>query len=161
MRSFSSPGSTPVCGGFIFFPGWTYADNYSRSSWKKKPPHIGVDPGKLNERTHRWMAYNVIDCHLWWQTTELTRVRAAHNSQPMIALLTRARFIKDGGQYKGYIYIICHINIIYTQLSYFDFIYPVVEWMLIFRTNSRSCDLRCSTRDLSNPCHLPKADVMF
>ena len=25
--------------------------NYPRSSWKKKPPHTGVDLGKLNERT--------------------------------------------------------------------------------------------------------------
>ena len=40
-----------VCGGFIF-PGRTCADYYPRLSWGKKPPHTGVDPGKLNERTH-------------------------------------------------------------------------------------------------------------
>ena len=36
----------------VFFPGRTCADNYPRSPWKKKPPHTGIDPGKLNERTH-------------------------------------------------------------------------------------------------------------
>ena len=47
--SISFPGSTPVYG--IFFPGRTCADNYPRSSWGKKTPHTGVDPGKLIERT--------------------------------------------------------------------------------------------------------------
>ena len=51
VRLFSFPGSTPVC-GLLFFTGRTCADNYPRSSWKKKPTHTGVDPGKLNERTH-------------------------------------------------------------------------------------------------------------
>ena len=51
MRSISFPGATSVCGVF-FVQGRTCADNYPRSSWKKKTPHTGVDPGKLNERTH-------------------------------------------------------------------------------------------------------------
>ena len=51
VRSFSFPGSTPSCDVF-FFPGRTCADNFPRSPWKKTPPHTGVDPGQLNERTH-------------------------------------------------------------------------------------------------------------
>ena len=63
MRSFSFPGSTPVCDGF--FPGRTCADNYPRSSWKKKQPHTGVDPGKLSERTH------CLTTHTYLCTTEV------------------------------------------------------------------------------------------
>ena len=49
VRSFSFPGSTPVC---FFFR--TNVGNYLHTFVlaKKKTPHIGVDPGKLNERTH-------------------------------------------------------------------------------------------------------------
>ena len=54
MRSFSFPGSTSVCG--VFFPGRTWVIICTRSSWKKKSPHTGVDPGKLNERTQYWYA---------------------------------------------------------------------------------------------------------
>ena len=43
VRSFSCPGSTPVFG--VFFPRTNVA-------WKGQTPHDGVEPGKLNERTH-------------------------------------------------------------------------------------------------------------
>ena len=43
VRSFSFPGSTPVCVA-VFFPGRTWVII-------KKTPHTGVDPGELNERT--------------------------------------------------------------------------------------------------------------
>ena len=64
VRLFSFPGSTPVC-GLLFFTGRTCADNYPRSSWKKNPTHTGVDPGKLNERTHCKL------CSNWVQTTSI------------------------------------------------------------------------------------------
>ena len=51
VRSFSFPGSTPVRGVF-FLPGRTWVIICTHSSWETKPPHTGVDPGKLNERTH-------------------------------------------------------------------------------------------------------------
>ena len=60
VRSFSFPGSTSVCGGF-FLPGRTCADNYPRSSWKKKT-HTGVDQGKLNERTLSWRSATIVNC---------------------------------------------------------------------------------------------------
>ena len=50
VRSFSFPGSTLVCGVF-FSPGRTWVIICTRSSWKNKTLHTGVDPGKLNERT--------------------------------------------------------------------------------------------------------------
>ena len=36
----------------VFFPGRTWVIICTRSSWTKNTPHIGVDPGKINERTH-------------------------------------------------------------------------------------------------------------
>ena len=51
VRSFSFPGSTPVCGGFFFLPGRTWVIICTRSSCGKKLPHTGFDPGNLNERT--------------------------------------------------------------------------------------------------------------
>ena len=56
VRSFSFPGSPPSCDVF-FFPGRTCADNFPRSPWKKTPPHTGVDPGQLNERTHSFSKF--------------------------------------------------------------------------------------------------------
>ena len=53
VRSFSFPGSTPVCGVF-FFPGRTCVIICIRLSCKKNTPHTGGDPGELNERTHCW-----------------------------------------------------------------------------------------------------------
>ena len=55
VRSFSFPGSTPVCGGF--FPGRTWVIICTRSSQKKTSSHTGVDPGKLNERTQYFAMY--------------------------------------------------------------------------------------------------------
>ena len=46
VRSFSLPGSTPVCGRFF---SRTNVGSYLHR--KEKTPHTGVDPGKLNERT--------------------------------------------------------------------------------------------------------------
>ena len=49
VRSFSSPGSTPVCGVFFFQDKRVQIITHVRPG-KKTPPHTGVDPGKLNER---------------------------------------------------------------------------------------------------------------
>ena len=56
VRLFSFPGSTLVC-GVIFFPGRTWVIICTCSFSKKKTPHTGVDPGKLNERTHSVVAF--------------------------------------------------------------------------------------------------------
>ena len=50
VRSFSSPGSTPVCGGFFFQDERGYY-LHTFVLGKKKRHTTGVDPGKLNERT--------------------------------------------------------------------------------------------------------------
>ena len=50
VRSFSFPGSTPMCGGF--FPRTNVGNYLHTFVLEKKTPHTGVDPGKLNERTH-------------------------------------------------------------------------------------------------------------
>ena len=44
----------------IFLPGRTWVVICTRSSWEKTPPHTGVDPGKLNERTLK--GWSVIIC---------------------------------------------------------------------------------------------------
>ena len=36
----------------FFFTGQPWVIICTRSSWTKKKPHTGIDPGKLNERTH-------------------------------------------------------------------------------------------------------------
>ena len=51
VRSFSFPGSTPVCDGF-FFPGRMWVIICTRSSWKKNNHHTHrVRPGET-KRTH-------------------------------------------------------------------------------------------------------------
>ena len=51
-RWFSSiPGSTPVCGIFFSQDECVQIITHVHPG-KKKTPHTGVDPGKLNERTH-------------------------------------------------------------------------------------------------------------
>ena len=47
MRSFSFPGSTQVCDGFFSQDERVQIIIHVRPG--KKPPHTGVDPGKLNE----------------------------------------------------------------------------------------------------------------
>ena len=49
VRSFSFPGSTPVCGVFFF---QDERGNYLQTFvLEKNTPHTGVDPWELNERT--------------------------------------------------------------------------------------------------------------
>ena len=50
VRSISFPGSTPVCGVFFFQDERVQIITHVRPG-EKKPPHTGVDPGKLKERT--------------------------------------------------------------------------------------------------------------
>ena len=58
VRSFSFPGSTPVCGGFF---SKTNLGSYLHTFvLGKKTPHTGVDPGKLNERTV-WLRRGMFD----------------------------------------------------------------------------------------------------
>ena len=52
VRSFSFPGSTPVYGVFFFQEERVQIITHVHPR-KKKTSHTGVDPGKLNERTHR------------------------------------------------------------------------------------------------------------
>ena len=54
VRSISFPGSTPVCGVFFFQDERVQIITHVRPE-KKKMPHTGVDPGKLNERTHNYL----------------------------------------------------------------------------------------------------------
>ena len=49
VRSFSFPGSTPVCDEVFFWDERVQIITHVRPG--KNPPHTGVDPGKLNERT--------------------------------------------------------------------------------------------------------------
>ena len=55
MRSISFPGWTPVFGVFFFQD--ERVQIITHIVLEKKPPHTGVDPGKLNERTLyvKWM----------------------------------------------------------------------------------------------------------
>ena len=52
VHSFSFPGPTPSCGVFLFQDERVQIITHVRPG-KKKTPHTWVDPGKLNERTHR------------------------------------------------------------------------------------------------------------
>ena len=61
VRSFSFPGSTPVCGVFFFQNERERIITHVRPG-NKKAPHTGVDHGKLNERTQSLTLTGHGDC---------------------------------------------------------------------------------------------------